>query len=71
MGANRLLAIVVLGVALRLAFGLGYWVDQPLTRDELVRLAGERRMVKAQTILLNLQDRSRFKRTEDGGYTLV
>lgn len=34
MGANRLLAIVVLGVAVRLAFGLGYWVDQPLTRDE-------------------------------------
>lgn len=34
MGANKLLAIVVLGVAVRLAFGLGYWVDQPLTRDE-------------------------------------
>ena len=44
---------------------------KPLTRDELVKLASERRMVKAQTILLNLQDRSRFKRTEDGGYTLV
>lgn len=43
----------------------------PLTRDELVRQAGERRMVKAQTILLNLQDRTYFKRTEDGGYTLV
>jgi 4-amino-4-deoxy-L-arabinose transferase-like glycosyltransferase len=34
MGANKLLAIAALGVALRLAFGLGYWVDQPLTRDE-------------------------------------
>jgi 4-amino-4-deoxy-L-arabinose transferase-like glycosyltransferase len=25
----------LLGLALRLAFGLGYWVDRPLTRDEL------------------------------------
>lgn len=44
--------------------------SKPLTRDEIVRLASERRMVKAQTILLNLQDRSRFKRTDEG-YTLV
>lgn len=29
-----LLAIIVLAVALRLAFALGYWTDQPLTRDE-------------------------------------
>lgn len=34
MGANKLLAIAALGVAVRLAFGLGYWVNQPLTRDE-------------------------------------
>jgi len=34
MGANRLLAIAALGVAIRLVFGLGYWVDKPLTRDE-------------------------------------
>jgi len=34
MAANRLLAIAALGVAVRLIFGLGYWVDQPLTRDE-------------------------------------
>jgi len=34
MGANKLLAIAALGVVVRLAFGLGYWVDQPLTRDE-------------------------------------
>lgn len=27
-------AAVVLGLALRLAFGLGYWVDKPLTHDE-------------------------------------
>lgn len=29
-----LVGIVALGVALRLAFALGYWNDQPLTRDE-------------------------------------
>ena len=34
MRGNRLLIIVALGVLLRLAFGLGYWVDQALTRDE-------------------------------------
>lgn len=34
MGASKLLAIAALAVALRLAFGFGYWVDQPLTRDE-------------------------------------
>ncbi len=34
MGASKLLVIAALGVALRLAFGLGYWVDEPLTRDE-------------------------------------
>ncbi len=30
-----LVAAAALGVALRLGFGLGYWVDRPLTRDEL------------------------------------
>jgi 4-amino-4-deoxy-L-arabinose transferase-like glycosyltransferase len=30
-----LIAAALLGVALRLAFGLGYWTDRPLTRDEL------------------------------------
>ena len=36
MGANRslLLAASALGLVVRLAFGLGYWIDQPLTRDE-------------------------------------
>lgn len=36
MGASRspLLAAAALGLGIRLAFGLGYWVDQPLTRDE-------------------------------------
>lgn len=43
----------------------------PLERDEIIRLASQKRMVKPQTILLNLQDRSLFKRTDDGRYTLV
>jgi hypothetical protein len=30
-----LAAAALVGLALRLAFGLGYWVDRPLTRDEL------------------------------------
>jgi 4-amino-4-deoxy-L-arabinose transferase-like glycosyltransferase len=36
MGGSRtaLVAAAVLGLALRLAFGLFYWVGQPLTRDE-------------------------------------
>lgn len=44
---------------------------RPLARDEVVRMACEKRLVKAQTILLNLQDRALFRRTEDGKYTLV
>ena len=44
---------------------------QPLTRDEAVRLACEKRMVKPQTVLLNLQDRALFRRTEDGKYALA
>ncbi|MBI3631196.1 MAG: hypothetical protein HY221_02565 [Candidatus Sungbacteria bacterium] len=44
---------------------------RPLTRDEIVSLASQKRMVKPQTILLNLQNRNLFKKTEDGKYTLV
>ncbi len=44
---------------------------KPLAREELITLAAERRVVKPQTILLNLQDKNRFKRTDDGRYTLV
>lgn len=43
----------------------------PLGKDEIVKMVSERRMVKPQTILLNLQDRSRFKRTEGGAYALA
>ena len=45
--------------------------SSPMGREELIALASERRMVKPQTILLNLQDKSRFKRTDEGKYTLV
>jgi 4-amino-4-deoxy-L-arabinose transferase-like glycosyltransferase len=35
MGAARpLLLIALVGVVMRLAFGFGYWSDQPMTRDE-------------------------------------
>ncbi len=44
---------------------------RPLAREELITLASERRMVKPQTILLNLQDKTRFRRTDEGKYTLV
>jgi len=44
---------------------------RPLTRDEIIALAGEKRMVKPQTILLNLQNQDLFKKTQDGKYTLV
>lgn len=45
--------------------------NRPLAREEIVRLATEKRLVKPQTVLLNLQDRALFKRTGDGRYTLV
>jgi hypothetical protein len=44
---------------------------EPLDREEIVRRATEKRLVKPQTILLNLQDRTLFKKTEDGRYTLM
>lgn len=44
---------------------------QPLTKDEIIVSALEKRHVKVPTILLNLQNQSVFKRTGDGKYTLV
>lgn len=44
---------------------------QPLSKEEVVGRVCEKRMVKAPTVLLNLQNRSLFKRTEDGRYTLA
>ena len=45
--------------------------SRPLARHEVVQLAASKRLVKPQTILLNLQDRDLFRRTDDGKYTLV
>ena len=44
---------------------------QPLTKDEIIASALEKRHVKVPTILLNLQNQSVFKRTGDGKYMLV
>lgn len=44
---------------------------KPMAKDEIVRLVSEKRFVKPQTVVLNLQNRSLFKRTEEGKYTLV
>jgi len=44
---------------------------RPLTKDEIVHLLLEKRAVKPQTILLNLQNRSLFKKTSDGKFALV
>ncbi|TSC77345.1 MAG: hypothetical protein G01um101433_639 [Parcubacteria group bacterium Gr01-1014_33] len=45
--------------------------NRPLEKEEIITSILERRLVKTPTILLNLQNRSLFKRTEDGKYTLV
>ncbi len=45
--------------------------SSPLSREEIVRLVCEKRLVKPQTVLLNMQNKNLFRRTEDGKYTLV
>lgn len=44
---------------------------EPMERDELVRLVMEQRMVKKNTIHLALTNKSKFRRLEDGRYTLA
>ncbi|QQG45399.1 MAG: hypothetical protein HYW89_00475 [Candidatus Sungiibacteriota bacterium] len=44
---------------------------RPLSKDAIIRMVLEKRLVKQPTILLNLQNKSLFKRTDDGKYTLV
>lgn len=44
---------------------------RPLSKEELVKVVTEKRFVKSPTILLNLQNKKLFKRTEDGKYILV
>jgi len=43
---------------------------QPLSKEEIARRVLEKRLVKENTVFLNLQDKKRFKKVE-GGYTLV
>ncbi len=45
--------------------------SRPLSRDEIVKLVSEKRLVKPQTILLNLQNRSLFRKTDGGMYALA
>ncbi len=40
----------------------------PLTSDEVVELVGQRKILKRNTILLNLQSRKHFRRLDDGRY---
>ena len=46
-------------------------VGRPLARDEIIKLVLEKRMVKAPTIFLNLQNKTLFKKTSEGKFTLV
>lgn len=43
---------------------------RPLSKDEIVNKVTAQRLVKANTILLNLQNRNYFERTADGKYSL-
>ena len=45
--------------------------NSPLSKDRIVELVLKKRMVKPPTIFLNLQNRSIFKRLDDGTYTLA
>jgi 4-amino-4-deoxy-L-arabinose transferase-like glycosyltransferase len=48
-GSRRRLALAALaGLVLRLAFSLGYWVDQPMTRDEREYLSLARSLARGQ-----------------------
>lgn len=44
--------------------------NQPISREELVKIALEQRMVKKNTIHLALTDKSKFKKLSDNTYTL-
>lgn len=42
-----------------------------LSKDEIIKLVLEKRMVQPQTVVLNLQNKSLFRRTEDGKFRLA
>ncbi len=44
---------------------------QPMTKEEIIKSVMDKRFVKAPTILLNLQNKSLFKKNEEGKYSLV
>lgn len=44
---------------------------KPLLRDEILKLISDKRIVKPPTVMLNLQNKSYFKRLDGGKYTLV
>ena len=46
-------------------------MGRPLDRDEIVKLVLEKRMVKAPTVFLNLQNKTLFKKNSEGKFTLV
>lgn len=45
--------------------------DRPLAKDEVIRLVLEKRLVKIPTVLLNLQNKSLFRRDSKGNYLLL
>lgn len=45
-------------------------VSRPMGREEIVEEVLKKRLVKANTILLNLQNKNRFQKMEDGKYLL-
>ena len=45
--------------------------DKGLTKDEIIKTVQSKRLVKENTILLNLQNRKIFKKTDDQRFTLV
>lgn len=44
---------------------------QPVSQEEAIQSVLAKRAVKAQTVLLNLQDKSLFRKTDEGKYLLV
>lgn len=44
---------------------------QPLTKDEILKRVMDKRFVKENTILLNLQDNKLFSKSKDGRYSLA
>ncbi|MDD5589921.1 MAG: hypothetical protein PHQ47_01970, partial [Candidatus Portnoybacteria bacterium] len=45
--------------------------EGPLAKEEIVRQVLEKRLIKENTILINLQNKKYFKKLEDGRYALV